>query len=224
MPETTPPNVKIYDRPEPKRPPAVLLVVLLLVVLIGGYLLYRAFRHSAAPEQRSNANAIHGNKSQNARQRALAQFKSQRPPVLVATDIAARGLDIDGVSHVVNFDLPMAAELYVHRIGRTGRAGAEGVAVTFCDREERGMLREIERITRQRLNVTHHTLTPRTEPMGDQGERRPNHNRFHQSAGHSSAGAQSTDRPAFGHRRGNQSAKPSRWQQKNKRFARAANA
>ena len=77
--------------------------------------------------------AIHGNKSQNARQRALAQFKSQHPPVLVATDIAARGLDIDGVSHVVNFDLPMTAEIYVHRIGRTARAGAAGIAVTFCD-------------------------------------------------------------------------------------------
>src|SRR6185436_18613266 len=99
------------------------------------------------------AEAIHGNKSQNARQRALAQFKSQRPPVLVATDIAARGLDIDGVSHVVNFDLPMAAELYVHRIGRTGRAGASGIAVTFCDREERNMLRQIERLTRQRLPI-----------------------------------------------------------------------
>jgi ATP-dependent RNA helicase RhlE len=99
------------------------------------------------------AQAIHGNKSQNARQHALAQFKSQHPPVLVATDIAARGLDIDSVSHVVNFDLPLAAEIYVHRIGRTGRAGAEGIAVTFCDREERGMLREIERLTRQRLPV-----------------------------------------------------------------------
>jgi ATP-dependent RNA helicase RhlE len=99
------------------------------------------------------AEAIHGNKSQNARQRALAQFKSQHPPVLVATDIAARGLDIDGVSHVVNFDLPNSPEIYVHRIGRTARAGAAGVAITFCDREERGMLRDIERLTRQRLPV-----------------------------------------------------------------------
>ena len=99
------------------------------------------------------AAAIHGNKSQNARERVLAQFKSQHPPVLVATDVAARGLDIDEVSHVVNFDLPMTAELYVHRIGRTGRAGASGIAVTFCDREERSMLREIERLTRQRLPI-----------------------------------------------------------------------
>ena len=99
------------------------------------------------------AQAIHGNKSQNARQHALAQFKSQHPPVLVATDIAARGLDIDSVSHVINFDLPLTPEIYVHRIGRTGRAGAEGIATTFCDSEERGMLREIERLTRQRLPV-----------------------------------------------------------------------
>jgi ATP-dependent RNA helicase RhlE len=99
------------------------------------------------------AQAIHGNKSQSARQHALAQFKSPRPPVLVATDIASRGLDIDNVSHVVNFDLPLTPEIYVHRIGRTARAGAEGIAVTFCDSEERGMLREIERLTRQRLPV-----------------------------------------------------------------------
>jgi ATP-dependent RNA helicase RhlE len=113
------------------------------------------------------AEAIHGNKSQNARQRALAEFKSQRPPVLVATDIAARGLDIDGVSHVINFDLPMTAESYVHRIGRTARAGAAGTAVTFCDREERGMVREIERLTRQRLTVATHdfTFTQASESM-----------------------------------------------------------
>ncbi|HZN33006.1 MAG TPA: DEAD/DEAH box helicase [Pirellulaceae bacterium] len=115
------------------------------------------------------AEAIHGNKSQNARQRALAQFKSQHPPVLVATDVAARGLDIDEVSHVVNFDLPMTPELYVHRIGRTARAGAAGIAVTFCDREERGMLREIERLTRQRLPVAGGNAPPAEadlEPAG----------------------------------------------------------
>jgi ATP-dependent RNA helicase RhlE len=99
------------------------------------------------------AAAIHGNKSQNARQHALAQFKSQHPPVLVATDIAARGLDIDDVSHVVNFDLPMTPESYVHRIGRTARAGADGIAVTLCAGDERSMLREIERLTRQKLPV-----------------------------------------------------------------------
>lgn len=99
------------------------------------------------------AEAIHGNKSQNARQRALALFKGQHPPVLVATDIASRGLDIDGVSHVVNFDLPLTPEAYVHRIGRTARAGAEGQAVLFVNSEERSMLREIERLTRQRISA-----------------------------------------------------------------------
>jgi ATP-dependent RNA helicase RhlE len=111
------------------------------------------------------AEAIHGNKSQNARQRALAQFKSHQPPVLVATDIAARGLDIDAVSHVINFDLPMTAEIYIHRIGRTARAGAAGIAVTFCDGEERSMLRDIERLTRQRLTITEHEFTTKDEPI-----------------------------------------------------------
>jgi ATP-dependent RNA helicase RhlE len=97
--------------------------------------------------------AIHGNKSQSVRQRTLDAFKSTRPPVLVATDVAARGLDIDGISHVVNYDLPNVPEMYVHRIGRTGRAGAAGVATSFCGREERGQLRDIERLTRQKLAI-----------------------------------------------------------------------
>jgi ATP-dependent RNA helicase RhlE len=99
------------------------------------------------------ADAIHGNKSQSARQRALERFKSSRPPVLVATDIAARGLDIDNVSHVVNFDLPADPESYVHRVGRTGRAGATGIAVSFCDQAERGTLKQIQRLTQQKLTV-----------------------------------------------------------------------
>jgi ATP-dependent RNA helicase RhlE len=97
--------------------------------------------------------AIHGNKSQTARQRALADFKQGRVRVLVATDIAARGVDIDGVSHVVNFELPHEPESYVHRIGRTARAGASGVALSFCDPEERGLLRAIERLTRVPVKV-----------------------------------------------------------------------
>jgi ATP-dependent RNA helicase RhlE len=103
-----------------------------------------------------NADAFHGNKSQSARQRAIMSFRGQRPPVLVATDIAARGLDIDMISHVINFDLPVDAESYVHRIGRTGRAGEDGVAVSFCDRAERTILRAIERLTRQTLAVEEH--------------------------------------------------------------------
>ena len=99
------------------------------------------------------AEAIHGNKSQGARNRALAQFKSKNPPVLVATDIAARGLDINNVTHVVNFDLPETPETYVHRIGRTARAGAEGTAVSFCAGDERGFLRQIERLTKSTIEV-----------------------------------------------------------------------
>jgi ATP-dependent RNA helicase RhlE len=99
------------------------------------------------------AEAIHGNKSQSARQRALARFRTGDARVLVATDIAARGIDIDGVSHIVNFELPNEPESYVHRIGRTARAGAAGAAVSFCDPAEREFLRDIERLTRVRLTV-----------------------------------------------------------------------
>jgi ATP-dependent RNA helicase RhlE len=98
--------------------------------------------------------AIHGNKSQGARERALESFRRGATRVLVATDVAARGIDVDGVSHVFNFDLPNVAESYVHRIGRTGRAGATGSAVSLCDPlDERPLLRDIERLIRQRLAV-----------------------------------------------------------------------
>jgi ATP-dependent RNA helicase RhlE len=95
-----------------------------------------------------NAAAIHGNKSQSQRERALADFKTGRCRVLVATDIAARGIDIDAVSHVFNFELPNVPEQYVHRIGRTARAGADGIAISFCNAEERAYLRDIEKLTR----------------------------------------------------------------------------
>ena len=97
--------------------------------------------------------AIHGNKSQAQRERAIAAFKSGDVAVLIATDIAARGIDIPGVSHVFNFDLPEVPEQYVHRIGRTARAGAEGTTIAFCSPDERGSLRDIERTTRQRIAV-----------------------------------------------------------------------
>ena len=99
------------------------------------------------------ADAIHGNKSQNARQRALDDFRSGRARVLVATDIAARGIDVPGITHVINYELPNEPESYVHRIGRTARAGAGGAAISFCDAEERGNLRDIERLTKQRITV-----------------------------------------------------------------------
>jgi ATP-dependent RNA helicase RhlE len=99
------------------------------------------------------AEAIHGNKSQGARERALANFRAGTTPVLIATDIAARGIDVDGVSHVINFELPNIPESYVHRIGRTARAGAEGIAISFCDPEERGFLRDIENTIRMKVPV-----------------------------------------------------------------------
>jgi ATP-dependent RNA helicase RhlE len=100
------------------------------------------------------AEAIHGNKSQNQRERVLAAFRNGRLRTLIATDIAARGIDVDGVSHVVNYDLPNIPESYVHRIGRTARAGAEGVAISFCDHEERAYLRDIERLIRMTIPAT----------------------------------------------------------------------
>jgi ATP-dependent RNA helicase RhlE len=100
-----------------------------------------------------DAEAIHGNKSQNARQRALGLFKSGDLPVLVATDIAARGIDVDEISHVINYDLPNEPETYVHRIGRTGRASASGTALSFCDVEERAYLKDIQKLIKQQIPV-----------------------------------------------------------------------
>jgi len=96
---------------------------------------------------------IHGNKSQNARQMALSSFKAGKTQVLVATDIAARGIDVEDISHVVNFDLPNETESYVHRIGRTGRAGASGIALSFCATDERGYLIDIERLIQMHIPV-----------------------------------------------------------------------
>jgi superfamily II DNA/RNA helicase len=101
-----------------------------------------------------SAEAIHGNKSQNQRERVLADFRSGKLRTLIATDIAARGIDVDGVSHVINYDLPNVPESYVHRIGRTARAGAEGVAISFCNHEEAAYLRDIERTIRMKIPAT----------------------------------------------------------------------
>ncbi len=99
------------------------------------------------------ASAIHGNKSQNQRERALAAFRNGEVRILVATDIAARGIDVDGISHVINFDLPNVPETYVHRIGRTARAGAAGIAISLCDKEETPYVRDIEKLIRRRISV-----------------------------------------------------------------------
>lgn len=128
------------------------------------------------------AAAIHGNKSQNQRKRALDSFKKGETCILVATDIAARGIDVDGVSHVINYDLPNVPESYVHRIGRTARAGAEGVAIAFCDSEERSLLRDIEKlmkisIPKEEAGEAYNDIAKekaalvRSQPNGERGAR-----------------------------------------------------
>lgn len=120
-----------------------LLIHLLQDQSIETVLIFTQMKHAADKLSRSlnqsgiRTEAIHGNKSQNARQAALANFKNKQTRVLVATDIAARGIDIDELTHVVNYELPNVPETYVHRIGRTGRAGASGIAISFCDRSEK---------------------------------------------------------------------------------------
>jgi ATP-dependent RNA helicase RhlE len=100
-----------------------------------------------------SAEAIHGNKAQNARQRALNNFKAQTTRVLVATDIAARGIDVDDLEFVINYEIPNISETYVHRIGRTGRAGAKGTSLSFCDAEEKAWLKDIEKLIGKKISV-----------------------------------------------------------------------
>jgi ATP-dependent RNA helicase RhlE len=116
--------------------------------------------------------AIHGDKSQGQRERALAAFKAGKAKALIATDVAARGIDIDAVSHVFNFELPNVPEAYVHRIGRTARAGAEGIAITLCDRAELGLLRDIEKLTRLTIPSEDRRAdrsTPTSRPIAQAG-------------------------------------------------------
>jgi len=120
-----------------------------------------------------SCDAIHGNKSQNARQRALERFRAGDARVLVATDIAARGIDVDDVSHVINFELPHEPESYVHRIGRTARAGQSGIAIAFCDASERGLLRDIEKLTRRPLAAVGVRSACHETPQAKKEARRP---------------------------------------------------
>ncbi|HEX2655506.1 MAG TPA: helicase-related protein, partial [Xanthobacteraceae bacterium] len=150
--------------------------------------------------------AIHGNKSQSQRERALAGFRSGRTRVLVATDIAARGIDVDGVTHVINFDLPNVPESYVHRIGRTARAGAAGAAISFCDAEERGFLRDIERLIRRQIPSTDERSGDRSAPQAPQARHKPHsgpkphHGRRNEKgrAHHRNGNAESADRAHSG--------------------------
>ncbi len=159
-------------------------------VLVFARTKHRANRVAEQLGKRGHAaEAIHGNKSQNARQRALERFRAGDARILVATDIAARGLDVDGVTHVINYELPNEPESYVHRIGRTARAGAGGAAYSFCDPTERGYLRDIERLIQRRLTVIGETPAvaafddrgkakrPCGEPRHKRGRRRNGRNR-----------------------------------------------
>ncbi len=149
------------------------------------------------------SDAIHGNKSQNARQRALESLRSGEARVLVATDIAARGIDVDNVSHVINYELPNEPESYVHRIGRTARAGTSGIALSFCDRSERGFLRDIERLTKRPLLVE---ALPAGLELQQTKDRPPQAKVEALASGHAHKGhatkdhAHNGDAPAKGHR------------------------
>jgi ATP-dependent RNA helicase RhlE len=125
--------------------------------------------------QRKNisAEAIHGNKAQNARQKALSNFKAQKTRVLVATDIAARGIDVDDLEYVINYEIPNISETYVHRIGRTGRAGASGTAISFCDAEEKAYLNDIEKLITKKIQVVEDHPYPLTEILPDYVPRQP---------------------------------------------------
>jgi ATP-dependent RNA helicase RhlE len=137
-----------------------LLTELLKAEPIDRVLVFTRTKHGADKVVRTlqkaglSADAIHGNKSQGQRERALAAFRDGKVRTLIATDIAARGIDVDGISHVVNYDLPNIPESYVHRIGRTARAGATGIAISFCDHEEAAFLRDIERLIRMTIPST----------------------------------------------------------------------
>lgn len=162
--EVTPPastvdiiEQSVYFVEKPYKLP--LLITLLKDKSIESLLVFTQMKHAADKLCKSlnqagiRTEAIHGNKSQNARQGALKSFKNKATRVLVATDIAARGIDIDDLSHVLNFEMPNVAETYVHRIGRTGRAGANGTALSFCDRSEKALLADIQKLIQKSIPV-----------------------------------------------------------------------
>jgi ATP-dependent RNA helicase RhlE len=148
---------------------SALLIEVLRDEVTGQSLVFTRTKHGADKVVKAlhhagiSAEAIHGNKSQNQRERVLGSFRSGKLKTLVATDIAARGIDVEGISHVINYDLPNMPESYVHRIGRTARAGAEGVAISFCDNEEVAFLRDIEKLIQIKLPQTERRTGSRVE-------------------------------------------------------------
>ena len=164
---------------------SALLVNILKDTKIKTALVFTRTKHGADKvvkvliKHKIKAEAIHGNKAQNARQRALTNFKEQTTRVLVATDIAARGIDVDDLEYVINYEIPNIAETYVHRIGRTGRAGAEGTAFSFCDAEEKEFLKDIEKLISKNINIIEDHPFPLMDhnpvkaPKQVQGKRNP---------------------------------------------------
>jgi len=182
---------------------AALLAEILKGEPVDRVLVFTRTKHGADKVVRSlqkaglTADAIHGNKSQNQRERALAAFREGRVRTLIATDIAARGIDVDGVTHVVNYDLPNVPESYVHRIGRTARAGATGIAISFCDHEEDAYLRDIERLIRMSIPSTDRRTGKRSDhrPAPQHAAGRHNGRANHQARRHNRGDGEHSPRP-----------------------------
>lgn len=173
--ETVAQSVIFVPKPEKKKT----LIDLLRDEATGRVIVFSRTKHGADKLQRDLAKAglpaaaIHGDKSQAQRERALAAFKSTKPPVLVATDIAARGIDVDEVGYVINYDLPIEPETYVHRIGRSGRAGQSGTAISLCDIEELPKLLAIERLLKRELTSRNERPAAASQPARGPGRRGP---------------------------------------------------
>jgi len=169
----------------PKNAKIKLLVHLLQTELFDSTLIFSRTKHGAnkivklLDREGIRAEAIHGNKSQVARQKALNNFKAGSTKILIATDIAARGIDVDSLSHVINYDLPNIPETYVHRIGRTGRAGASGISISFCDIDERVYLRDIEKLIKQKVPlITDHPFVDFRSENTTVNKPKKHHKRF----------------------------------------------
>jgi ATP-dependent RNA helicase RhlE len=192
----------------PQNQKAKLLTTILHGQAVGRVIVFTRTKHGAdrvtnhLAKSGIRAEALHGNKTQSARLRTMANFRADRTQVVVATDLAARGIDVDGISHVLNYDLPHEPETYVHRIGRTGRAGAKGVAVSFCDVEERKHLRSIERMLRRALRVERTAFSVSDEePRGEVNHQSGNNKRSDNNRPRTSV-EQSSRQESFRHRQG----------------------
>jgi ATP-dependent RNA helicase RhlE len=169
---------------------ASLLVDVLKAETIDRALVFTRTKHGADKVVRGlnksgiAAEAIHGNKSQNQRERVLADFRAGRVRTLVATDIAARGIDVSEITHVINYDLPEVPETYVHRIGRTARAGAEGIAISFCDQDQVPLLRAIEKLIRQAIPASGAATAARPNGQRPHNAQRPHNGRPHGAKPH----------------------------------------